>query len=183
MKPPKERTNITENACLLISQLSPEGRSRKSHQLIQVASAASHDRLAPGKWLNILDTLVHRGFLSVDRERMELLITERGRRFLEEGGELWADIEQPPPVLPPEVQPCFDETLYEKLRWKRKILAEQEGVPVYRIFSNRALAEMAAYRPETIEAFNSLNGVGDHLSARYGQTFLTAIRYYLRSVA
>ena len=176
-------TDVTEQASTILKQLDALESGRRSHQLIAAAADAYTDKQTPGQWLNIVDALVHRGYLSVDVERSELRITERGRQFLDQDKTFEADIDQPPPILPPEIQPRFDETLYDKLRWKRKVLAEQEGVPVYRIFSNRALAEMSAYRPETIEEMRSLHGVGDHLSRRYGQTFLTAIQYYLRSVA
>ena len=183
MKPPKSDTDVTKQTTAILAQLLALESGRKSHQLIRAASQMTDGKLAPGQWLNILDALVHRRLLSVDLERAELNITERGRHFLNTDDAFMVDIDQPPPILPPEVQPQFDETLYDKLRWKRRVLAEEEGVPVYRIFSNRTLAEMAAYRPETLDELKGLHGVGDQLSTRYGQTFLKAIQYFLKSVA
>jgi ATP-dependent DNA helicase RecQ len=183
MKLPKQNTNVTKQATALLSQLLALETGRKSHQLILAASEMSEGKLAPGQWLNILDALVHKGFLSVDLAKAELIITERGRHFIDTDDEFQVDIDQPAPILPPEVQPKFDETLYNKLRWKRRVLAEEEGIPVYRIFSNRTLAEMATYRPESLEDLKSLHGVGDQLSTKYGQTFLNAIQYFLKSVA
>lgn len=176
-------TDVTKQASALLSQLLALDTGRKSHQLIPAAEAITEGKLAPGQWLNILDALVHRSFLTVDIARAELNITDRGRRFLDSNDTFLANIDQPPPILPPEVQPNFDETLYNRLRYKRRVLAEEEGVPVYMIFSNRSLAEMATYRPETLDELKSLHGIGDQLTAKYGQTFLTAIRYYLKSVA
>ena len=181
MHPPK--TDVTLHATTILTQLSALDAGRKSHQLIRIANSLGKGKLAPGQWMNILDALVHRGFLAVDIERSELTITDRGKQFLEAEETLFVDIDQPAPILPPEVQPQFDETLYDKLRWKRRILAEQEGVPAYRIFTNRSLAEMATYRPESLEELRALHGVGDQLSTKYGKTFLTAIQYYLNIVA
>jgi ATP-dependent DNA helicase RecQ len=181
MKNPPTRTNVSTYVTTILGQLSGLDTGRKSHQLIQIAIEFGRRKLAPGQWMNIPDALVHRGFLSVDNERSELRISDRGRRFLAEESELFVDIDQPAPVLPPEVQPQFDETLYNKLRWKRRKMAEDEGIPPYRIFTNRSLAEMATYRPESLEELQGLHGVGERLSVRYGKTFLAAIQYYLKT--
>ncbi len=183
MKNPPTETVVTNHVQIILSLLLDLEIGRKSHQLIQIANGLGESKLASAQWLNILDALVHRGFLAIDNQRSELTITDRGKRFLEEEDQLFVDIDQPAPILPPEVQPQFDETLYDKLRWKRRVLAEQEGVPAYRIFTNKSLAEMAAYRPESLEELRALHGVGEQLSNKYGKTFLTAIRYYLKIVA
>ena len=39
-------------------------------------------------------------------------------------------------------------------------MAEDEGIPPYRIFTNRSLAEMATYRPESLEELQGLHGIG-----------------------
>tara|TARA_B100000676_G_C17584656_1_gene583812 strand:- start:8 stop:610 length:603 start_codon:yes stop_codon:yes gene_type:complete len=179
----KKQPTVSHQTRIILSQLLSLEAGRKSHQLIQSASALSETKLTRGQWMNLLDALVHRGLLSVDQGRWELILAPRGRRFLREGGDIYVDIDQAPPILPPEVQPRFDETLYGKLRWKRKELADKEGVPVYKIFTNRSLAGMAAYRPESLDDLQTIHGIGDRLSAKYGQTFLTAIQYYLKSVA
>jgi len=176
-------TDVTPSAELILAQLSALNEGRKSHQLIQIASGVAKTKLGPGQWMNILDALVHRGFLAIDTERSDLTITDRGKQFLEKKDRLFVDINQPAPVLPPEVQPQFDETLYDKLRWKRRVLAEQEGVPAYRIFTNRTLAEMATYRPESLEELQALHDVDEQLFAKYGKTFLAAIQYFLKEVA
>jgi ATP-dependent DNA helicase RecQ len=177
------KTDVTSHATIVLTQLFDLDAGRKSHQLIQIASGLGESKLAPGQWMNILDALVHRGFLAVDIERSELTITNREKQFLEADETLFVDVDQPAPILPPEVQPQFDETLYDKLRWKRRVLAEQEGVPAYRILTNRSLAEMATYRPESLDELRALHGVGEQLSTKYGRTFLTAIQYYLNIVA
>ncbi len=71
-----------------------------------------------------------------------------------------------------------DASLYEKLRQLRFALAQQESVPAYIIFSNAALADMAAKKPLTVEAFLGVSGVGEKKAEKYADAFLTAIREY-----
>ncbi|MFA6003851.1 MAG: HRDC domain-containing protein, partial [Elusimicrobiota bacterium] len=68
-----------------------------------------------------------------------------------------------------------DGELFERLRRLRRQLAEKLGVPPYVVFHDSALAEMAALKPKTLEAFRGVKGVGDRKSARYGAAFLEVI--------
>ena len=69
-----------------------------------------------------------------------------------------------------------DDSLYEALRQLRFTLAQRESVPAYVIFSNATLADMAAKKPLTEEAFLGVSGVGEKKAQRYADAFLTAIR-------
>ena len=55
-------------------------------------------------------------------------------------------------------------------------LAQAAGVPAYVVFSNAALADMAALRPLDMEEFLQVSGVGRVKAERYGEAFLKAIR-------
>jgi len=68
------------------------------------------------------------------------------------------------------------QTLFEKLRARRRELAEEQGVPPYVIFHDRALAAMAVHRPVTAEAFLGIGGVGEKKLERYGAVFMELIR-------
>ena len=88
-------------------------------------------------------------------------------------------IEAPPrqkaervPAAPP------DQSLLAALRAERTRLARQEGVPPYIIFSNAALADMAARVPRTPEEFLEVSGVGQVKAQRYGAEFLAVIAGY-----
>lgn len=48
-------------------------------------------------------------------------------------------------------------------------LARQEEVPLYVIFSNATLADMARRRPQTMEEFLSVSGVGEVKARKYGR--------------
>jgi ATP-dependent DNA helicase RecQ len=69
-----------------------------------------------------------------------------------------------------------DERLFTALKALRRELAQREGVPAYRIFPDRALAEMAALRPATPGDLEAVHGVGPAKLERYGAAFLNAIR-------
>ena len=68
-----------------------------------------------------------------------------------------------------------DSGLLAALKTERTRLARQEGVPPYIIFSNAALADMAARAPRTPEEFLEVSGVGQIKAQRYGEAFLAVI--------
>ena len=56
-------------------------------------------------------------------------------------------------------------------------LARQENVPLYVIFSNATLADMAVKAPRTIDELLEVSGVGLVKAERYGRDFLQAIAH------
>ena len=68
--------------------------------------------------------------------------------------------------------------LFERLQDKRKNVADEEGVPAFVVFNDRTLREMAAYFPQTQEAFMQIHGVGPIRTERYAHIFLPIIRDY-----
>ena len=76
-----------------------------------------------------------------------------------------------------EIQP--DDELFEALRTLRFELASEAGVPAYLVFSNAALADMSAKKPQTMEEFLQVSGVGEVKAARYGDVFLQKIREWM----
>ncbi len=81
-----------------------------------------------------------------------------------------------------ETRPVFkterQENVYllEKLRELRRTLADKQHVPVYLIFQDTVLVEIAMRRPKTLEEFAKIKGVGSSKLARYGATFVQFIR-------
>ena len=67
------------------------------------------------------------------------------------------------------------EAIFERLRALRKSLAESHGLPPYVIFHDATLREMAEKRPQTLQEFASIRGVGEGKLARYGQQFIDAL--------
>ena len=61
---------------------------------------------------------------------------------------------------------------YARLRALRKRLAEAEGTPVYAIFSNEQLAEMARLEKPTKAALGRIEGIGEKRLAQFAEPFL-----------
>ena len=64
------------------------------------------------------------------------------------------------------------------LKALRKTLADQQSVPPYVVFPESALRQMAQTRPQTMEAFSQVSGVGSRKLAQYGEVFTDAIRQF-----
>jgi ATP-dependent DNA helicase RecQ len=68
-----------------------------------------------------------------------------------------------------------DSSLFESLREKRLDLARAKGVPAYVICHDRTLAEIAAYKPTSLEALAEIHGMGPARIERYGAPFLETV--------
>ncbi len=73
-----------------------------------------------------------------------------------------------------------DHVLFEKLRKKRKELADKAGLPPYVIFPDKTLIEMAAFFPRSEESLLRIHGVGAVKYSKYGTIFLNIINEYCR---
>jgi superfamily II DNA helicase RecQ len=60
------------------------------------------------------------------------------------------------------------------LRQLRKTIAEQQGVPVYAVFTNEQLAGMVKKPPQNIKDILAINGVGEARVKQFGEAFLEA---------
>ena len=65
-----------------------------------------------------------------------------------------------------------DFILYSRLRDLRKRLAEQQGIPVYALFTNEQMAAMVQRRVSTLAQMQEIAGVGEGRVEKYGQAFL-----------
>ena len=92
-----------------------------------------------------------------------------------------------PPAPPPggagfskvDYREVLDEKQFARfrlLREARKKLAEEDGVPVYAVFSNEQLADMARSDGNLdIAAMKKIPGIGEKKAARYGERFLSLV--------
>jgi len=160
-----------------------------------------HDRLSthgigleldPMGWRSVMRQLVARGVLALDPEGYGgLRLTEAAMPILrgEEELQLRRDVLKRTPSAKAkrrarlafvaedgDLDDPVAQTLFEKLRARRRELAEEQGVPPYVIFHDRALAAMAVHRPVTAEAFLGIGGVGEKKLERYGAVFMELIR-------
>ncbi len=68
-----------------------------------------------------------------------------------------------------------DEALWESLRVTRLELAKAQDVPPYVIFHDKTLREIVERRPQTLDEFATISGVGERKLEMYGQSFLDAV--------
>ena len=73
-------------------------------------------------------------------------------------------------ILSPE-----DFLVFSRLRELRKKVAEAQGIPVYAVFTNDQLAEMARKRPQTDADLKKLDGIGEGKCGKFGEPFIKAL--------
>lgn len=134
-----------------------------------------------------IDFLVGEGYLAkVGSEYPVLRLTEQAKPVLFEGKPVLytqrrrSKIEQAASSKTVSDTPA-DGGLFTALKKLRFQLASKAGVPAYIIFSNAALADMAAKKPQTMEEFLQVSGVGEVKAERYGEDFLNAINAWLQN--
>ncbi len=70
----------------------------------------------------------------------------------------------------------YDREIFEKLRRLRRQIADELGLPAFRIFNDRTLRVMARDLPADANAFRQVPGVGDVTFERFGERFLGLLR-------
>lgn len=102
-----------------------------------------------------------------------------GARVMMEYKEIPIKVELPKERKQKEQNALSDPELYERLRKLRFEIANSQGLPAYIVFSNAALADMAAKMPITMAEFLMVSGVGKMKAEEYGELFLKEIKNYL----
>jgi len=74
-----------------------------------------------------------------------------------------------------ELPDNVDPSLFESLRATRLDIARAKGVPAYVVCHDRTLAEIAAYKPTSMEALADIHGMGPARIERYGEPFLATV--------
>lgn len=151
-----------------------------------------HDKLstfAIGKeksdayWHNVINQLIHRGFLRVDiTQNAVLKLTEEARPILQQAQKLQLAVPRLSLDLGKKSQLVvqdYDRALFAKLKHLRKRIAEQDDVPPFVVFSDATLADMADKCPESEFDFLDIHGVGQTKLERYGERFIAAISKHL----
>ena len=68
--------------------------------------------------------------------------------------------------------------VFERLKDWRKSKGKELGMPVYVIFSNNQLVELAKKLPQTYEAMKSINGIGDKKVKSFGKEVMDILRSF-----
>ncbi len=142
--------------------------------------------LSANDWRAVFRQLVARGYLIADHDSYGgLRMTSACRPLLrgEEALQLAKQAAPPRRGKKSRAQAAAgDDPLFEALRGRRRELAQQQGVPPYVVFHDSTLAAMAATRPQSLEEFAGLPGVGERKLQTYGAAFLEVIREHQASL-
>ena len=134
-------------------------------------------------WHNILNQLVHKGLIRVDITAYAALrLTEAARPVLK--GEVPVQLAVPrlefkPDKKTKQAPANYDRTLFTRLKHLRKVLAEENEVPPYVVFSDATLVDMACKLPVNRTTLLEVSGVGQTKLDRYGDAFIKLIDDYI----
>lgn len=138
------------------------------------------------QWIQLSRLLIRKGFLKKDSEHGNLLITDEAKKVLQ-GDERVQGVldrtqtvadENARPKTSSDVEDKHNVHLFEKLREKRKELADEQDIPPYVIFPDTTLMEMSYYFPQSDENLMGIYGVGSSKLKKYGAPFLKIIREF-----
>ena len=73
------------------------------------------------------------------------------------------------------IVPPSGDSLWHALKNKRLELAHEQGVPPYIIFHDSSLIEIHEKKPQTLDEFATISGVGESKLKRYGEVFMKVI--------
>ena len=153
----------------------------------------------PGRdWNDYILQMLHLGYIEIAyNENSRLKVTEIGRNVLfgkekamlvvikrEEQATTKRKKGTTPvqqAILTPTVFDGESDTLFEELRQLRKKLADQQAIPAYIVLSDKVLHLLASSKPDTIEAFGTISGIGEYKKERYGKDFVSVIKKHLES--
>ncbi len=163
----------------ILSGKASEAVARHGHDQLKTFGVGK-DR-APADWRGVLRQLLSAKLIDHDRaDRDRLIVTEEGRKVLrgEAPFALREDIvakkprrEKRAPAAPGDA----DADLLAALKALRGAVARAQNQPAYVVFPDRSLIEMAAERPQTLDDFASIHGVGAAKLQKYGAAFLAVI--------
>lgn len=132
------------------------------------------------QWFYLSRQFLHKGLLNHDMEFGSLKLTSQAWEVLKGKEQVFGKlIEQRDDYAQyQENEQAYDHSLFEKLRQKRKELADKTNVPPYVIFPDKTLIEMAIFFPQSEESLLQLHGVGSVKFEKYGHIFLELICQY-----
>ncbi len=171
---------------LVLAGANDERIRAKGHHALPAFSALSmHDRSDIRDWI---EQLVGQGYLRKQGEYNILSVTKQGEDVLL--GEESPRLLKPAPrkTKAPRAQrkktwEGVDMELVERLRAKRRDLAQERSVPAYIIFGDATLRDMALKRPQSYNEFLNVQGIGEKKCNDFGGTFIEVIEHFLNSEA
>ncbi len=140
--------------------------------------------LSRRQWHQVARQLLHRELILQDPDIGCLSLTQKAWDVLRGKDTFVGRLDEVSEIAATDREPAggdaiaYDRELFDRLRHKRRELAEAANVPPYVIFSDRSLTEMAAYLPRAPESLLRIHGVGQAKLDRYGPVFIGVIDDY-----
>lgn len=178
-----ERYGATYITHVLMGILDEKVQQRGHHSL---STFGIGKELSRKEWLSLARILVQRGLLAQDGEYKVLKLSPAAYEWLKSKQPLLASMRREPgseAEAEPRrgevpIAPEYDYELFDRLRKKRKELADASRLPPFIIFSDKTLVEMATYFPQSMHSLEQINGIGQVKLAHYGQAFLDVLLPY-----
>ena len=144
--------------------------------------------LGVNDWKLLARQMVSLGYLEVDGDGFNTLAVDQSARPILKG-QTRLSLRKPTVKLggkrgrrsyttqlgPGGVEPA----LWDALRAKRRDLAVEQNVPPYVIFHDATLIEIAHRKPQSLDEFLTIPGIGERKLARYGDDFLDVLSHFI----
>lgn len=137
--------------------------------------------LTKRQWMHLARQLITMGYLKQEGEYHTLSITAKALDALKKRESIMGVVQEVERVQKKgkkKEELSYNHALFAILRQKRKEMADEAGLPPYVIFSDKTLAEMASYYPQSTESLLNISGVGQVKLRQYGHAFLEVIQAY-----
>lgn len=147
----------------------------------QVSTFGIGKELTLEQWKSVFRQLMAAGCIALDPESSGgLTLTDQARPILRGEQRIhllseWQPHKSLRRVHRPSEFSQDDKKLWNLLRAKRAELAEMQNIPPYVIFHDSTITEMVQFRPNSLEKFSRLNGVGQVKLQKYAQIFIDLI--------
>jgi ATP-dependent DNA helicase RecQ len=160
-------------AAVLRGSCAEKVRARSHDKLLEFGTGSE---LSLDAWQAVGDQLVQFGFLKRSLDFGGLSLTTAGWDVLNGQGRIQLPADERAAARQAAQTQGHDPVLFDELKELRTSLARDARVPSYVIFSDRALLEMATFKPGSDSELLAVNGVGEAKLAKYGPAFLEIIR-------
>ncbi|MBI4652694.1 DNA helicase RecQ [Candidatus Kuenenbacteria bacterium] len=132
----------------------------------------------------IINLIINAGLIIKTNDQYSVLkVTQAGLKFISQKEKLELSLPSKEDIDEEQEsinELTYDKTLFEKLRYLRKQIADKLNVPPFVIFSDASLQEMAFYFPIDKENFSMITGVGARKLESFGNDFLKIIIAYVK---
>ncbi len=168
--------------------LGKEGDRMTSFRHDQLSVFGIGKDLSSSQWSAVFRQLIAAGHITVDHEGYGgLRLSPTSRGLLKGEQTISFRIEQPRKEKTPrkeyqrddsEFTRPVDQKVWEALRSLRLEIARKKNLPPYVIFHDRTLKEIVNKRPQNLEEFAQISGVGEAKLKRYGPLFLESLKEF-----